>query len=139
LNLSLQLAPFVRAHHLGELLIAPLDVLITRSPLQIRQPDLLFVSASRREIIGPQQIEGGPDLIIEILSPSHTRADMESKLQDYWRVGVQECWLVSPEARSIEVIQRGAEHFERSGLYGIGDLISSGVLPNLHLRIEDIW
>ena len=139
LNLSLQLAPFIREHHLGELFIAPLDVLITRSPLQTRQPDLLFVSTSRRAIIGPQQIEGGPDLIIEILSPSNTRADMELKLQDYWQVGVQECWLVSPEARSIEVIQRGAEHFERSGLYGIGDMIVSGVLPNLHLRVEEIW
>jgi Uma2 family endonuclease len=139
LNLSLQLAPFVRAHHLGELLIAPLDVLITRSPLQTRQPDLFFVSTSRRNIIGPQQIEGGPDLIIEILSPSNTRADMDSKLQDYWLIGVQECWLVSPEARSIEVLQRGVEHFERSGFYGMGDMIDSGVLPNFHLRVEDVW
>ena len=139
LNLSLQLAPFVREHHLGEFFIAPLDVLITRTPLQTRQPDLLFVSTSRRDIIGPQQIEGGPDLIIEILSPSNTRADMEAKLQDYWLIGGQEGWRVSPEARSIEVMQRGAEHVERSGVYGMGDVIDSGVLPHLHLRVEDIW
>jgi Uma2 family endonuclease len=100
---------------------------------------LFFVSTSRRNIIGPQQIEGGPDLIIEILSPSNTRADMDSKLQDYWLIGVQECWLVSPEARSIEVLQRGVEHFERSGFYGLGDMIDSGVLPNFHLRVEDVW
>jgi Uma2 family endonuclease len=139
LNLSLQLAPFVREHHLGELFIAPLDILITRSPLQTRQPDLLFVRTSQRNIIGPQQIEGGPALIIEILSPSNTRADMESKLQDYWLIGVQECWLVSPEARSIEVLQHGVEHFERSGLYGMGDMVDSGVLPHFHLRVEDVW
>jgi Uma2 family endonuclease len=139
LNLSLQLAPFVREHHLGELFIAPLDVLITRSPLQTRQPDLLFVRTSQRNIIGPQQIEGGPALMIEILSPSNTRADMEAKLQDYWLIGVQECWLVSPEARSIEVLQRGAEHFERSGLYGMGDRVDSGVLSHFHLQVEDVW
>lgn len=139
LNLSLQLAPFVREHQLGELFIAPLDVLISRSPLQTRQPDLLFVSTARRDIIGPQQIEGGPDLIVEILSPSNTRADMEAKLQDYWQIGVEECWLVSPEARSIEVIRRGAEHFERSGLYGMGDRIDSGVLPNFPMRVEEVW
>jgi Uma2 family endonuclease len=139
LNLSLQLAPFVREHQLGELFVAPLDVLITRTPLQIRQPDVLFVSNSHLDIIGPQQIEGGPDLIVEILSPSNTRAAMETKLQDYWRIGVQECWLVSPEARTIEVMQRGVEHFERSGLYGMGDTINSGVLPDLHLRLEEVW
>jgi Uma2 family endonuclease len=44
LNLSLLLAPFVREHQLGELFVAPLDVLITRTPLQTRQPNLLFVS-----------------------------------------------------------------------------------------------
>ena len=139
LNLSLQLAPFVREHQLGELFFAPLDVLITRSPLQTRQPDLLFVSNPRRDIIGPQQIEGGPDLIVAILSPSNTRADMEAKLHDYWRIGVQECWLVSPEARTIEVMQRGGAHFARSGLYGMGDRIDSSVLPDLHLRLDDVW
>jgi Uma2 family endonuclease len=139
LNLSLQLAPFVREHQLGELFIAPLDVLITRTPLQVRQPDVLFVSNAHLDIIGPQQIEGGPDLVVEILSPANTRAAMDAKLHDYWRVGVQECWLISPEARTIEVLQRGVEHFERSGLYGLGDMLASRILPDLSLRLEDIW
>ena len=139
LNLSLQLAPFVREHQLGELFVAPLDVLITRAPLQTRQPDVFFVSNPRRAIIGPQQIEGGPDLIVEILSPSNTRAEMEAKLHDYWMIDVQECWLISPEARTIEVLQRGGEYFERSGLYGMGDTIDSSILPDVHLRLEDVW
>ena len=88
LNLSLQLAPFVRERRLGELFFATL---------------------------------------------------MEAKLQDYWTIGVQECWLVSPEARTVEVLQRAVEHFERSGLYGMGDRIDSSVLADLHLRLEDIW
>jgi Uma2 family endonuclease len=64
---------------------------------------------------------------------------MEAKLHDYWVVGVQECWLVSPEARTLEVVQRGVDHFVRAGLYGIGHVISSRVLPDLHLHLEDIW
>ena len=139
LNLSLQLAPFVREHQLGDLFFAPLDVLISRAPLRTQQPGLLFVGNQHSDIIGPQHIEGGPDLIVEILSPSNTRADMEGKLQDYWAIGVQECWLISPEARTIEVLQRGLGHFERTGLYGMGDVIDSHVLLNLHLRVEDVW
>jgi Uma2 family endonuclease len=139
LNLSLQLAPFVREHRLGEFFFAPLDVIIARDPLRTRQPDLLFVSNQRRGIIGPQQIEGGPDLIVEILSPSNTRVDVESKLQDYWAIEVQECWLISPEARTVEILQRGSSRFERLGLYGVDDLMTSRVLPDLHLSVEDIY
>jgi Uma2 family endonuclease len=139
LNLSLKLAPFVREHRLGELFFAPLDVIITRDPLRTRQPDLLFVSNQRRGIIGLQQIEGGPDLIVEILSPSNTRADVEGKLQDYWTIEIRECWLVSPEARTVEILQRGATRFERLGLYGMDDLITSNILPDLHLSVADIY
>ena len=51
------------------------------------------------------RIHGGPDLVIEILSPSNSRADIEGKLADYARIGVRQCCLISPEARSVEVPQ----------------------------------
>lgn len=139
MNLTLRLAPFVREHHVGEVLFAPLDVLITQQPLRTRQPDLLFVSEQRRGIIGAQYIAAGPELVVEILSPSNTRADMEAKLADYWSIQVQECWLVSPEARTVEVLHRAAHGFERTGLYGMGDVIVSQVLPELRLSIASLW
>jgi Uma2 family endonuclease len=124
---------------LGELLFAPVDVLIQRAPLRTRQPDLLFVSQQRHAIIGSQHIEGGPDLIIEILSPANTRADVEEKLSDYWAIQVQECWLVSPEARTVEVLQSAEKGFERIGLYGMGDTITSDILPELRVQVAEIW
>jgi len=139
LNLSLKLAPFIRDRHLGELFFAPLDVLITREPLRIRQPDLLFVSNQRKSIIGPQHIEGGPDLVIEILSPANTRWNLEEKLKDYALINVQECWLASPEARTVEVLRFSSSRFERLGLYGMGDTITSEVLPALYLNVDEIW
>src|SRR5262245_22500830 len=56
---------FVTDHHLGEVLFAPLDILIRRTPLRTRQPDLLFISQQRQGVIGPQHIEAGPDLVVE--------------------------------------------------------------------------
>lgn len=138
-QLFLQLATFVQDHRLGELFFAPLDVLIARNPLRTRQPDLLFVSTQRQGIIGPQHIESGPELIVEILSPANTRADMANKLRDYGSIGVQECWLVSPEAQTVEILHRVNHHFERSGLYGVGDVIASAVFPRLRLPVETIW
>lgn len=130
---------FVTERGLGELLFAPVDVLIQRAPLRTRQPDLLFVSQQRRAIIGNQHIEGGPDLIVEILSPANTRADVEEKLGDYWAIHAQECWLVSSEVRTVEVLQPGEHGFERLGLHGMGDTITSHMLPELRVQVADIW
>ena len=138
-RLFMQLASFVQGQQLGELFFAPLDVLVARDPLRVRQPDLLFVSIQRQGIIGSQHIEGGPELIVEILSPSNTRADMADKLRDYGSIDVQACWLVSPEAQTVEILHRVNHHFERSGLYGVGDVITSTVFPGLQLHVETIW
>lgn len=138
-NLFLLLDRFVETHSLGEVLFAPLDILIRRAPLRTRQPDLLFVSQQRQGIIGSQHIEAGPDLVVEVLSPANTRANVEEKLDDYWTIQVQECWLVSPEARTVEVLRHGSHGFERTGLYGMGDVITSAILPDLRVQVTDIW
>lgn len=137
-NLFLSLYNFVASHQLGEVLYAPLDVLIQQKPLCTRQPDLLFISKERSSIIGKQMIEGGPDLVVEILSPSNTRADVEKKLKDYAVIDVRECWLVSSEARTIEILKLSFNRWERLGLYGTGDRITSEVLPGLCLKVDEV-
>ncbi|MCH8282412.1 MAG: Uma2 family endonuclease, partial [Chloroflexi bacterium] len=102
-NLYTHLRLFILAQALGKVLFAPLDVVIQREPLRTRQPDLLFVSNERSEILG-QMVEGAPDLVVEVLSPSNSRADVEAKLADYGGLGVRECWLVSPEGITVEVL-----------------------------------
>ncbi|MBI3988201.1 MAG: Uma2 family endonuclease [candidate division NC10 bacterium] len=127
---------FVADRELGEVLYAPLDILIQQNPLRTRQPDLLFISKERLAIVGEHMIEGGPDLIVEILSPANTRLDLEEKLKDYGSINVRECWFVSPEAQTVEVLKFTSGRFERIGLYGLGDVITSEVLPGLHLKVE---
>ena len=139
LELSLKLALFVREHRLGRVFLAPLDIVIRRDPLRTRQPDLMFISNARRYIIGMQVIEGGPDLVVEVLSPTNTRQELQEKLQDYQTIGVREAWVVSPQARTVEVLKLSPERIERSGLYGLGDLLASHVLPELHLTVNEIF
>jgi Uma2 family endonuclease len=139
LELSLKLAPFIRERQLGRVFPAPLDIVIRREPLRTRQPDLMFISNARRYIIGMQVIEGGPDLVVEILSPSNTRQELHEKLQDYQTIGVHEAWVISPQARTVEVLKLSPESIERFGLYGLGDLLASHVLPELHLTVNEIF
>jgi Uma2 family endonuclease len=139
LELVLKLSPFVRERHLGKVFVAPLDIVIRREPLRTRQPDLMFISHWRRSIVGQQAIEGGPDLVIEILSPSNTLSDVQRKLQDYQRVSVREAWIVSPQALTVQVLQLSPERIESLGLFGLGDLIVSQVLSELRLTIDEIF
>jgi Uma2 family endonuclease len=81
--------------------VAPLDVPLASH--SIVQPDLVYVTAARRQIVG-HRLEGVPDLLIEILSPSTTRRDRGEKLALYAESGVPEYWIVDPEARQIEFL-----------------------------------
>jgi Uma2 family endonuclease len=129
---------FVSEQQLGEVLIAPVDVIIGREPLRTRQPDLLFVSNEHTSIL-IDQVDGAPDLVAEILSPSNTRSDLGAKLSDYAALGVLECWLVSPEARSVEVLRLTEGSWVRIAISGLGEQIQSQILPELQIDIAQLF
>jgi Uma2 family endonuclease len=133
-----RLDSFVHERQLGTVFLAPLDIVIRRDPLRTRQPDVMFISNARRYIIGQQVIEGGPDLVIEILSPTNTRRELEEKLRDYQSINVREAWIVATQGQTVEVLQLSPERIERLGLYGLGDLIVSQVLSELQLTVDEI-
>jgi len=138
-NFYRPLHDFVSRFRLGFVLFAPIDVIIRRKPkLRMRQPDLIYVSNERQHLIS-DRIEGGPDLVIEILSPSDTRKNITQKLKDYGKIGVRECWLVSIEAETVEVLQLTPKSVKRVGLYGIGDVVRSRVLPGLELPTRKLF
>ncbi len=137
-NLFWKLDQFVSEQQVGEVLFAPVDVIVQRDPLRTRQPDLLFVSNERASILG-DQVDGGPDLVVEILSPSNSRSDLEAKLSDYATLGVSECWLVSPEALSVEILGLTEGSWVRLGISGLGELVRSRVLPELDLAVVQLF
>ena len=130
---------FVAEQEIGEVLYAPIDVVVQRAPLQVRQPDLLFISNDRIDIIQEDRIHGGPDLVVEILSQSNTRADIESKLADYARIAVRECWLISSEAQTVEALQLDGDQWRRLAIRGVGETVETVVLPGLELPVSDIF
>jgi Uma2 family endonuclease len=138
-GMFVRLDSFVREHRLGTVFLVPLDVIIRRDPLRTRQPAVMFISNALRYIIGRQVIEGGPDLAIEILSPTNTRRGLEEKLRDYQSINVREAWIVATQGQTVEVLQLSPERLDRSGLYGLGDLIISQVLPELRLMVDEIF
>jgi Uma2 family endonuclease len=145
MNILSLLRQFLSARRLGVVLPAPCDVIINRSPLQTRQPDVLFRSADRTGITGRAQLrkkkptEIIPDLIIEVLSPNDSRREIDAKLKDYQTVGVREGWIVSPEAETVELLRISAETIVTLGLYGVHDRFNSDVLSGLEVQVQDIF
>jgi len=95
------LAPYVERHGLGWVLAGPVDVLFSQG--DYAAPDLVFVRRDRKHIVGERGLEGSPDLLVEVLSPSTASRDRGRKRERYGRFGVPEYWVVDPEHQRIEV------------------------------------
>ncbi len=103
--------------------IAPTDVRLDMDDRTIVQPDVL-VTCKRDQVIR-RRIEGAPDLVIEILSPSTRRRDLRIKAGKYAQAGVRELWLVDPRDR--RVIIYGFEDGDSISLYSFQDQIPVGI------------
>ncbi len=100
-NLFVLLSQYIKERDLGKLFHAPIDLMLEST--SVLQPDLLFVSQARRHIITDRAIEGAPDLVVEILSPTTSRTDRVTKAQIYARHSVPVYWIVDPEREAIEI------------------------------------
>ena len=145
MKIAMRLGGFVSEKGVGVVLTAPVDVVISREPLRTRQPDVLYLSAERSGIKGRAELHGlhflemAPDLAVEVLSPSNGRRDIEDKLEDYRRIGVRECWLVSPEAETVEVLSLSAEETSTSAIFGVDGTLRPEILDEFSLPIGDIF
>jgi Uma2 family endonuclease len=101
-NLFSALLPLLQDPGHGELLFAPVGVEFPDTKEGV-QPDILFVSNERLDIVGEDWLRGAPDLVIEILSPSTAARDRNIKRKLYARQGVAEYWIVDPATETVEV------------------------------------
>ena len=94
-NLYALLRAHVRDHHLGEVLLAPIDVIL--NPITVLQPDLVYIESSRLSIMTERAIEGPPTLVVEILSPSTSSRDRGIKQRLYAKYAVPSYWIADPD------------------------------------------
>ena len=93
---------YVVAEGLGMVFHLPTGVRLTPDNLLI--PDVIFVAQERLHVIGPKTIDAAPDMVVEILSPGTRQRDLTTKRNLYARFGVQEYWIVDPDARAVTVL-----------------------------------
>ena len=121
---------------IGEIFCAPFDVIL--SMFDVVVPDLVYISTSRAHLLTTKNLQGAPDLVVEILSPSTRSRDVRLKRDLYERVGVDEYWLVDPDRDVVDVYRRGSSGFEPSVRYEKHDSLSTSLLQDLEIPLDRI-
>ena len=128
---------FVKQNQLDKVFYSPIDVFFDN--YNHTQPDILFIKKERNFIITSHGIEGVPDLIVEIISPSSIKTDRNDKFNLYLEFGVSEYWIVDPRYQSIEIhVLENGKYVLRSFATVTG-IVQSKVLEGLNLEIAPIF
>jgi Uma2 family endonuclease len=104
------------------------------------QPDLIYISKERKNIITHRAIEGVPDLIVEIISPSNVFTDRNTKKKTYQKIGVREYWIVDPANQTLEIYLDNQADPDVPHLFLVGEgKVSSTVIPSLEFDLKAIF
>ncbi|HLY60250.1 MAG TPA: Uma2 family endonuclease [Terriglobia bacterium] len=136
-HLDYSLTTYVQRQNVGEVWVAPLDVRLSDNTAV--QPDLIYVSNARAEIIQENFIAGSPDLVVEILSPSTAAHDRATKLRIYADAGVPQVWYIDPKAKTVEILKlEGRKYFVDAALAG-DQLLTSDLFPGWELPLDKLF
>jgi Uma2 family endonuclease len=137
-RLFLDLAPFVQSNGLGEVILSPMDTILSRH--NVVQPDLLFVSAAKSGIV-VDWVRGAPDLVIEVLSPSNRKHDEVRKLELYERSGVPEYWIADLDVQLVRVYRLVDGRYGRPEVLTAreGDVLRSPQIPGFELPLTKLF
>jgi len=122
---------------LGAVFVAPLDVVLSEH--NVLQPDILFVSKERLDIVTETHVAGSPDLVIEVLSPGTAAFDRGRRMDAYAAFGVTHCWLVDPRSHAFEVYELRGERYELVARFTEDDAFAPALFPGLAVSLESLW
>ena len=121
---------------IGRVAFSPLPVRLW--PGKIREPDLVFMSATHRDRIG-NQFWGVPDLVAEVVSESNPNLDRKIKKDEYAKAGVPEYWIVDPVGQTVEVYKLEGEIYTLREALQVGDTLISSQLPGFSLELAELF
>ncbi len=135
-ELFVRLRTFVQENELGEVHVAPLPVRLW--PGKIREPDVFFIAREHSDRIG-EQFFGVPDLVMEVTSSGTRRTDRVEKLVEYAQAGVEEYWIVDPEAQTIEVFELLQGAYVLLDKWRMGETARSALLEGFTVADGDVF
>lgn len=136
-ELGYRIRSYLETHPLGTIYSAPIAVVLAETTGA--QPDLVFVSHERAGILTDRGIEGVPDLVVEVLSPSTRGRDRGLKLRQYQAAGVPHYWIADPDAKIVEERVLGPDGYGEPAVFGDGDIFQPTLFPSLEIAVARLW
>lgn len=118
------------------ILFAPVDLILSQS--EVRQPDLLLIGRDRMHIVRKRGVEGAPDLVVEILSPSTLKRDKIDKLKMYAYYQIPEYWIIETETGVLEQYVLLGERYELSNIYHGDETVTSTNIRCVNFTMKEI-
>jgi Uma2 family endonuclease len=131
---------YLRTHRIGHVFIAPFDVVF--STFDVVEPDILYLSNARAAaVLTPLNVNGSPELVVEVGSPDTRARDERIKRRLYERSAVEEYWVVDPELDVVRVYHREGVRFARPVELTLerNDVLTTPLLPDLRLPLSEIF
>ena len=138
-NLFAMIHLFLSRNPLGKVFSAPYDVILSHDPLRAVEPDLVVVSRERLSSIGEKNIEGAPDLLVEILSEGTEKRDRREKFSLYERSGVSEYWIVDPESQTVQVFRLSGTKYPSPLEFRRNESLSTPLFPGLSIPLSEVF
>jgi Uma2 family endonuclease len=127
----------ITCHSTGTIIVAPMDVFFDED--NIYQPDVIYIRNENAGIIKPNRIEGAPDLVIEIISPSTSNRDKIKKKTKYAHFGVLEYWIVDPIHRLVDQFILENHKYLLYGTYGLQDILTSPRFTCINIDLDKLF
>lgn len=122
---------------------APFDVRLVKERKEdkdvftVVQPDICVICDMSK--MDERGYAGSPDLIIEIISPSTAKKDIDYKYKLYEENGVKEYWIVFPDSNAIDQYHLIDEKYQRKDLFVKGQILTSTAFPDMRINLEDVF
>lgn len=123
--------------HLCQPFVSPIDVVL--SDHDVVQPDILILCDEKK--ITKTNIQGPPDLIIEVLSQGSALRDKRDKKILYQRYQVREYLLIHPIERYVErfFLNENASLYGPGEVFGPEDTISLLSIRGIKIPLSEIF
>jgi Uma2 family endonuclease len=133
----MHLEQYTETNNLGKIYAAPIDIIL--SDADIVQPDIVFISNENMHTIKDENVQGAPDLVVEILSPSSIKRDRELKMKLYSRFGVKEYWIADPDEHTVEDYTFNNQVLTLQQKYEKAESMKSVLLHDLQIPLSTVF
>jgi Uma2 family endonuclease len=136
MRFSAALYNYVEANNLGVVFTAETGFILERNPDTVLAPDSSFIRSDRISTLPDGYLEMAPDLVVEVISPSQSRPEMERKASRWLQYGVLEVWLVDAKRRTVNIRRpAGNNQLLREG----EDLTGGDIVPGFRISVSRIF